>query len=301
MSDASSAACVSPPPAAPGEGSGDSVGPPRVPAERAFSSILSLTARPSSRRSLALLAAVGVLWLATLAVVYRTEVLSERPSEDVQALIDQARLRKEHASAVYEVRLGELPVGEISSTVSGGQREEQLLYRLQGHLTQPVQVRVTGFVLAGWDRRPERFVLEAFTAGQRHRVAGGLRHHADGVLFEAHYQPPEGGELRSFDFVLPSAPLLAPGPLPVPEMAGSVPGSVQTGTLADPISGEPVDWRIDTEELNDFVVAGASRAALRHSLLYGAWTASLWTEPSGFPLAVELPLGLRVVLQEESR
>lgn len=262
---------------------------------------MSLTARPSSRRRLVLLAAAGVAWLATLAVVYRTEVLREKPSEDVQALIDQARLRKVHASAGYEVRLGELPVGELSSMVSGGQREEQLLYRLQGELTQPIQVRINGFVLADWDRRPERFVLEAFTGGQRHRVEGGLRHHADGVLFEAHYEPPEGGEERSFDFVLPSAPLLAPGPLPVPELGDAVIGLPRTGTLADPITGEPVEWRIDTEEIEDFEVAGGSRAALRHSLLYGSWTASLWTEPSGFPLQVELPLALRVILKEESR
>ncbi len=242
-----------------------------------------------------------VAWLGTLAAVYRTEVLRERPSEDVQALIDQARLRKEHASASYAVRLGELPVGELSSTVSGGQREEQLLYRLSGVLTQPAQVRLNGFVLAGWDRRPERFVLEASVAGQRHRVEGGLRRLADGVLFEAHYQPPEDGEQRSFDFVLPAAPSLAPGPLPIPELAGVVPGASRTGTIADPVTGEPVDWRIETEELPDFVLEGVSRSAVRHSLVYGAWTASLWTEPSGFPLQVELPLGLTVVLQEESR
>jgi len=262
---------------------------------------LSSTARPSSPRGLALLAAVGVVWLGTLTIVYRTEVLREGPSEDVQALIDQARLRKEHASARYAVRLGELPVGELSSTVSGGQREEQLLYRLSGVLTQPAKVRLNGFVLAGWDRRPERFVLEASLAGQRHRVEGGLRRHADGVLFEAHYQPPEGGEQRRLDFVLPTAPLLAPGPLPIPELAGIVPGGSRTGTIADPITGEPVEWRIETEVLADFVVEGVKRPAVRHSLLYGAWTASLWTEPSGFPLQVELPLGLTVVLQEESR
>jgi hypothetical protein len=244
---------------------------------------------------------VGLLWLATLAVVYRTEVLRERPSEDVQALIDQARLRKEHASAAYEVRLGELPVGELSSMVSGGQREEQLLYRIQGELTQPARVRLNGFVLAGWDRRPERFVLEAFTGGRRHRIEGGLRHLADGVLFEAHYQPPEGGEQRSFDFVMPAAPLLAPGPLPIPELSGVGPGAIRSGTIADPMTGEPVNWRIDTEQVESFAVAGTPRRAIRHSLLYGAWTASLWTESSGFPLQVELPLGLRVVLREERR
>ena len=46
----------------------------------------SPSSRRPSRRRLALLGAVGLLWLATLAGVWRTEVLRDRPSEDVQAL-----------------------------------------------------------------------------------------------------------------------------------------------------------------------------------------------------------------------
>jgi hypothetical protein len=234
-----------------------------------------------------------------MGVVWRTEVARERPSDDVQALIDSARLRKEHATARYAVRLGTSPVGELSSTVSGGQREEQLLYRLSGRLTHPADVRLTGFVLAGWDRRPERFVLEADVGGSRHRIEGGLSRANGGVLFQARYLPPDGREGRSFDLVLPDAPLLAPGPLPLPEVG--VAGAPRSGTVADPVTGDPVDWRIETRELTSFAVAGRKRPAIHHALLYGAWTAGLWTEPSGFPLQVELPLGLTVVLEEEKR
>lgn len=237
-----------------------------------------------------------------MAGLWRSEVLRDRPSDDVQALIDQARLRKEHASAAYRVTLGELEVGELRSTVSGGQREEQLLYRIHGTLEQPARVRLSGFVLAGWDRRPERFVLEARTGGQRHRLEGGLRREpGGGVLFEARYLPPAGGAERRFDLVLPDAPILAPGPLPLPELGPGLAGLPAAGTVADPMTGEPVDWRIETSARPGFEAAGRPRDAVRHALLYGAWQASLWTESTGFPLRVELPLGFAVTLKEEKR
>ena len=236
-----------------------------------------------------------------MAGLWRAEVLREGPSQDVQALIDQARLRKEHASARYAVTLGELEVGELSSTVSGGQREEQLLYRLSGRLDQPARVRLNGFVLAGWDRRPERFVLEARTGGERHRIEGGLRQDAGGVLFQASYQPPAGGAERTFDLVLPQAPVLVPGPLPLPELAEGLAAAPRSGAVADPVTGEPVQWRVESEPVPEFVAAGRAREAVRHSLFYGDWQAVIWTEPNGFPLRVELPLGFALTLVEENR
>jgi hypothetical protein len=265
----------------------------------------------------------GVAWLATMGQVLRSEVLQRRESADVRALVDSARLSQTHASATYAIRLGSATVGSLSSTVSGGQHDEQLAYVIEGQLSTPQDVRVKGVVLAGWDRRPERLMLEATIGGERHRLEGTLRDDpaTEGTLFELRYVPPPGGAPREGNWVLPEAPVLAPGPLPIPEFPGS-PGESSAdvplshgrgptagadvppaeGVAADPMTGGPLSWRMTTSHLETLDVAGREREVRRHDVTLGAWQASAWTEPSGFPVRLELPAWSVVVeLVDEKR
>jgi len=231
------------------------------------------------------------------------EASDDRRSEDVRALVEDARLEEAHASARYEIRLGNLPVGELVSTVSGGQRDDQLAYVLQGRITRPQPVTLQGFVLADWQRRPARFVLEATMDGVRQRVEGGLQPRGDGgVLFEARHVPPDGTAGRSASWVLPEAPVLAPGPLPVPDVNALVPdGASRDGWTESPLTGAPEHWTLDAGVPATFVLAGRERPALRHVLTWGDQRVELVAEPTGFPLRLDLPLGLSVVLVDEKR
>jgi hypothetical protein len=95
--------------------------------------------------------------------------------------------------------------------------------------------------------------------------------------------------------------VLAPGPLPLPELAGLATGGRAEGRVADPLTGLPTRWVIEAPEPTTFPLAGRERPAVRRALAYGDQRAAIVTEANGFPLAVELPLGIRVVLVEEQR
>lgn len=261
---------------------------------------------------------VGGLWLGTLAAVVRSEILQHRESADVRSLVDSARLARTHASALYAIRLGSATVGSLESTVSGGQHDEQLAYVIEGQLTVPQPIHLKGVVLAGWDRRPQRLVLEVTVGADRHRLDGTLQPDAasGGSLFELRYTPPatSGLDARAFNWVLPEAPLLAPGPLPIPEFSSlarsnateaggeSLSASVpREGALPDPMTGAPMAWSISSTRVETLVIAGRAREARRHDLKVGAWEGRAWTEASGFPLRLELPGGVIVELIEEKR
>jgi hypothetical protein len=250
-----------------------------------------------------LLPLLALAWLGTMAQVVRQELLQDQSSEDVRALIDEAGLRKTHASATYRVLAGGSEVGRLTSTVSGGQREEQLVYIVEASLQRPMPLELKGFVLAGWDRRPERFVLETRLDGQPHRIEGGvLREEGqDAVVLEARYRPPTGNSDRSVSWILPEAPRLAPGPLPLPELPGGDLVALREGQVADPMTGAPTTWRIGSADEADFMLGSTPRPARRHELEFGVWTAVLWSEAGGFPLKVELPLGFSIELTEEER
>src|SRR5687767_1321579 len=65
------------------------------------------------------LAAVGIVWAATLALVLQRELASRRASADVRELLKASRLERAHASARYAVRMGETDIGRLSSTLVG--------------------------------------------------------------------------------------------------------------------------------------------------------------------------------------
>lgn len=260
--------------------------------------------RPAWRR-LALPVA-GLAWAATLFHVLRSEVVRGRESADVRALVESARLTRVHASAMYLIRVGDATVGRLSSTVSGGQHEEQLTYVLDGELTIPQRVRLKGVVLAGWDRRPQRLVLEAATDARRHRLEGTLRPDSStaGSIFELRYVPPPGGAPLDGTWVLPEAPLLAPGPLPFPEFPGdelTASYGLKRGAMPGPGSGPPMGWSVVTSHLESFTIAGRERQARRHDVRLDAWEGRAWTEASGFPLRLELPGSITIELTEEER
>jgi hypothetical protein len=271
-----------------------------------------------SRPRLAAWLLLGGLWLATMGAVVRAEIFGRRESADMRALVDSARLARTHASAVHAIRFGSATVGHLRSTVSGGQHEEQLAYLLEGQLTLVQPVRLKGVVLAGWDRRPQRLVLEATLGADRHRLDGTLRPDpaSGGALFELRYVPPlpSGAATREFEWVLPEAPVLAPGPLPIPEFltgaglgadgaSGENPAAPisREGSMLDPMTGAPTTWRLASSRIETLLIAGRPRDARRHDIKVGAWEGRAWTEATGFPLRLELPGGLVIELVEERR
>ena len=178
----------------------------------------------------------------------------------------------------------------------------------------PQAIRLKGVVLAGWDRRPQRLVLEATLGAARHRVEGTLRPDpaTGGSLFEMRYTPPASSGLapRDVDWVLPEAPLLAPGPLPIPEFAAFAGGGAsgdrsapiaRDGAIADPVTGAPLPWSMGSARLETLIIAGQPRDARRHDIKVGAWEGRAWTEANGFPLRLELPGNVSVELVEEKR
>lgn len=266
--------------------------PPAPPARRR---------RPPAR--LLVVAAVGLAWAATIAGLWRSEALEAAGSTDVRELVEAAGFSRRHASATHAIRIGSLEVGRLTSTVSGGEASEQVAYVLRGRLDQPYAVDLRGFVIADWNRRPERFAFEARLGGQAHRLDGGIVPGPGGTAALHAHASPAGPEGRRWDLDLPEAPVLIPGPLPLPELPGLLgegPGP-RRGSIVDPLTGEPVAWTVETAGPETLAVAGGMRPALRHVVTYGPHVITLWTEPTGFPLKAELPLGIVVVLVEESR
>ena len=277
-----------------------------LPAETSRRGRLSPPLHRTARIGLAL---AGLAWLATLGQILRGEVLQRRESEDVRALVDSARLTREHASASYVIRLGTSTVGSLTSTVSGGQHEEQLAYVVEGRLSMPEDIRLKGVVLAGWDRRPERVVLEAVTGTTRHRLEGVLRHDAgtDGTLFEVRLST-GGGVPQEMNWVLPEAPVLAPGPLPIPEFsadATAVPAAPNEapaeGARPSPFGGASLRYVVTGAHLETLIVAGRPRRVRRRDIQLGAYQATAWVEASGFPVRLELPGSIVVELVSEKR
>jgi len=246
-----------------------------------------------------LLILAGLAWVATMAQVLRSEVLERRESADVRALIESARLTRQHATARYVVRVGTSVIGTLASTVSGGRQEEQLQYVLDGELTLPTSVRVKGSVLASWDRRPERFVIEAMLGDQRHRLEGSLRSDSEERLLEVRYLPPSGAPDDAPTWVLPDAPRLTPGPLPIPELSADALATSRSGVVPDPVTGDPTSWSIEPSAWEELSLAGSVRHVRRHDMRYGDYTLRAWTEATGFPVRFELPGGVVVELAEE--
>jgi hypothetical protein len=232
-----------------------------------------------------------------MAVLVQREVRAPTDSADVRELVASARLKKAHATARYEIRLLGAPAGTLGSVVSGGQKEEQLAYVVTGVLERPQRVDLRGFALAGWDRRLERFVLEATTGGDRFRIEGSRATVEPRVFTVRH-----GGavDAAAGAWVLPEAPLLAPGPLPVPELFAAAPAG-RAGTIVDPVTGQPAAWRLEEPREEVIDVAGRPRRAMRLTLAYGALAGTLWAEPTGFPLRLDVPPALSLVLVEETR
>jgi hypothetical protein len=249
----------------------------------------------------ALLAVVALAWVATMARLVRSEGLGGGESEDVRALLASARRDRVHASARYEVRLGGRTVGWLESSVSGGQHDEQLAYSMSGRLDSPVEVVVRGVVIAGWDRTLQRLLLDVTLPGGRTGLVATTERGSGGV-FVVSRRTPGSADAPVPLLVLPEAPVLAPGPLPLPELGGLARGDgSRQGVADDPLTGVETAWRVATAGEERVVIAGRARAARRLDVAYGTASATLLTEPDGFPLRLELPLGIEVVLVEESR
>lgn len=230
------------------------------------------------------------------------EIRPRESSADVLAVVEAAGLKRAWARARYAVRLSGADVGELSSTVTGGQADEQLSYIVEGRLERPMALSLRGFVVAGWDRRVERMVLEASLGAARHRLeCRTVREGEDAGLFRVSYLPPGALPEAAREWVLAEAPVLAPGPLPLPEVDGGAFEGSRSGQVVDPVTGEPRDWRVARTDVSRREVAGRVREARRHDLFFGDLEARLWTEPSGFPLELELPGALSLVLVEEVR
>lgn len=246
----------------------------------------------------AALLAGGLLWAATMAQVLRSEVLSRRESPDVRSVVAAARLTREHASASYVLRAGAAVVGTLNSTVSGSRDEEQLAYVVEGELHAPLQARLKGVVVAGWDRKPVRLALDLDLGGVRHRVDGGLA--GDGA-FRLRYLPQGTPPDQAVTWEIDPAPVLAAGPLPIPEMSADALSRAQAGEVANPASGAPMSWTLAAPVEETLFVGGRSRRVRRHDLVVSGMAATAWTEETGFPVKIELPGGLTLELVDEGR
>ena len=238
-----------------------------------------------------------------MANVVRVEVLRDETSDDVRALVEAARLRKEHASATYAVRLGRAEIGTLESTVTGGQGSDQLLYHVTAHVSKPFELSLKGFVFATWDRRLERLLVEATWAGERHRLdAEVLPGESMGkAVLRGRHAPPAPGAPRHFEWVIGEPPVLAPGPLPLPRMDRERGGISSRGQVVDPLSGSPVEWRLESSEPRRLEAGGRVHDAVSHVLSASGQDVSLWVDRTGLPLRVELPLGIEIVLEDEVR
>ena len=135
---------------------GQVAGPPppspvRIESRLALSSVHPKPSSPAAR-STWLLVLVGLIWLGTMAQLARSELSRAEASPDVAALIDSARLRKLNATVHHDILFGVAEVGSVSSTVSGGQWEGQLLYALRGELGHPFTATLSGCARADWER-----------------------------------------------------------------------------------------------------------------------------------------------------
>ncbi len=241
-----------------------------------------------------LIAVAAAAWLATMARLVHSEVLTHRESADVRDLVASARLTRQHASSRHVIRAGEAVIGRLASVVSGSRDEEQLAYIVDGELHGPLSVRLKAVVIASWDRRVERFVMDADVGGARHRFDG--QRHAEDGSFEVRHRAP--GVATPATWLLGDAPVLAAGPLPIPAFAREALDEPRHGEAPDPLGGAMTwDLRPASWETMDF--GGRERRVRRQTLNVGAATVVLLTEDSGFPLRIELPGGLVMELAED--
>jgi hypothetical protein len=260
---------------------------------------MSQVAPGDNRARFVLLAAAGLAWALTMGQILRSEVLTRRDSADVRALVDSARLTRQHAAARYVVRAGETILGTFSSAVSGSRDEEQLAYVVEGELHAPVRARLKGIVVATWDRRPERLVMDLDLAGLRHRVDGAL---ADGgSVLRIRYLAPgaDPADALSWDIVDP--PLLGPGPLPLPALQQPGEATPRSGRVEAPGTGETLQWALETPSVETITITGIRRRAHRHELSVRGVRLAAWLDDSGLPLRADLPGGITAELAEDSR
>src|SRR5205085_6775609 len=131
-----------------------------------------------------------------------------------------------------------------------------LAYSLSGRLESPVEVVLRGVVLADWDRRLQRLVPDITLPGSRTGLVATTDRGSGGV-FVVSRRTPGRDEAPVPLLVLPEAPVLAPGPLPLPELGGlaSADGARQ-GVADDPLTGAATTWRVATAGNERVVIAG---------------------------------------------
>jgi hypothetical protein len=212
----------------------------------------------------------------------------------MRALVESARLTRVHATARWNVRVGDRVIGTLHATVSGSRDEQQLAHEVTGELHAPLAVRLKGVVLATWDRRPERLVFDVDLGGARHRVDGRLV--APGGPLRLRHAGPSG-EISEWDVEEP--PILAPGPLPLPVLPTR--NEDLSGVADDPGGGGPVPWSLSAGRPVSLFVAGRVRRATSSELVVRGIPLRLIVEDSGMPLRLEAPGGLVAELVEDAK
>ncbi|MEM7246193.1 MAG: hypothetical protein AAF533_12670 [Acidobacteriota bacterium] len=237
-------------------------------------------------------------WLVTMGFLVRTELLFGSTSKDVRALVDEAGIKKHAATATYGFHFGELRVGELETAVSGGQREDQLLYLLDGRVTTPLPGRLKGTATASWDRRPRGAILDIEIAGARHRIDAKVGEADDGVrLLHVTHASPTGENVHQWP--LPADLQLVEGPLPLPRAAAvSFP---ESGEAQDPVTGAPTEWTRRETSVPDFEIADRQFSATRHELDLGEHRLEAWIAEGGLLLKASLPFGLSLTLEDFSK
>ena len=248
-------------------------------------------------RRLLVVAVAAAAWTVTMAQVLRSEVLRTRDSRDIRALVDSARLTREHASARYVIRGGEAILGTFSSAVSGSRDEEQLAYVVEGELHAPLQARLKAVLVATWDRKPERLVADLDLGGARHRVDGALAE--DGRGFRLRYLAPGTAPEDAVTWELDEVPQLGPGPLPLPAFSTSSLSQSRSGVSESP-SGD-LAWTLLEARQESLPIGGRMRRATRHELRVRDVDVIAWIDETGLPLRLQLPGGLVAELAEDQR
>lgn len=251
-------------------------------------------ARPRPRPAQAVLLVTGLAWAFTMVQVLRSEVLTRRDSEDIRALVDSARLTRQHAAARWVVRASDSILGTFTSAVSGSRDEQQLAYVIEGELLAPLNARLKGILLATWDRRPERFVLDLDLSGVRHRVDGTL---TDAGTLRVRYLAPGASPEEALTWDIVDPPSLGPGPLPLPVFGKG--GGARSGSLQDPGAGGEFTWKLADSRMVTVAVAGSLRQGRLHELQVRGMTLAVILDETGLPLRLELPGGIVAELSED--